>query len=76
MDINKVEYIDRMKALQRKCDYEQWVKFYYSTILLAADHSLQSIRKWLKIRSESLSVIEKSGKSIKAIGSFYDTIEQ
>lgn len=76
MNVNKVEYIDRMKALQRKCDYERWVKFYVSTILLAADHSLQSIRKWLKIRSESLSMIQENVKSIRAILSIYDSIEQ
>lgn len=76
LNINKVEYIDRMKAFQGKCDYEQWTKLYINTILLTADHSLQNIRKWLKIWGENLFMIEKAGKSITVIWSIYDSIEQ
>lgn len=76
LNVNKVEYIDRMKALQRKCDYEQWVKFYVRVVIFAASNSLENIRKWLAVRNENLAMIEKSGKSIKAIWSFYDSVEQ
>lgn len=74
--LNKVEYIDRMEALRHKCDYEQWIKFYIKAIIFAADDSLKKIKKWLQIRAKNQTAIDRSAKSIKAIQSFYVSIEQ
>lgn len=74
LNTNKVKYIDWMKSLQKKCDYEQWVKFYVRAVLFAAENSLENIRKWMEVRNKNLAMIEKCGKSIKAIRSFYDSI--
>lgn len=76
LSLNKVEYIDRMEALRRKHDYEQWVKFYVKAIIFAADDSLKRIKKWLQIRDKNIAKIERSSKSIKAILLFYDSIER
>lgn len=76
LSMNKVEYFDRMSALQRGCEYMQWIKFFVRAILFAADESLRSIKKWLQIRKKNLQLIERSEKSIKAIRPFYDNIER
>lgn len=75
LNVNKVEYIDRIDSLHYKKEYEQWIKFFLKVIIFATDDSLNKIKEWLNIREKNIAKIEKSGKVIKNIKRTYGIIE-
>lgn len=76
LNINKVEYFDRLERLHHIQDYEQWIKFFIRAVIFSADASLENIKGWLRIRNQNLSKIEKSKKPIRAIIEVFNVIEQ
>ena len=76
VSLNKMEYKDRIGLLHRRRDYEQWIKFFITSVIFAADESLAMIEKWLRLREHNIKKIEASGKSIKSIMQVYDVIER
>lgn len=76
LNLNKVEYMDRIEQLQSKRDYEQWIKFFIKSVIFAADDSLGKIKSWLCIRKKHLSIIDKINKPIRAIKDVYAVIER
>ena len=76
LNINKVEYIDRMKSLQNlNCDYEQWIKFFVKAVIFTADDSLNKIKNWLYIREKNTKKLEDSDITVKSIKKIYDIVE-
>ena len=76
MNLNKVEYIDRIEAIHRQHAYEQWIKFFIKSIIFAAEDSLNRIECWLRMRETNLAKIEQIEKPVKAIKLFYEAIER
>lgn len=76
LNLDKIEYIDRIKSLQGRRDYGQWIKFYIKSIIFAAEDALEKIGSWLRVREKHLAKIDQGNSPIKALKKVYSIIER
>jgi Fic family protein len=64
---NRIEYYDRLTETRTKGNYEQWVKFFLKATMESADDAINTIRDMIHLHQKNLSLIEKTGKSVKNV---------
>jgi len=60
--LNKIEYFDRLKEVQRFGNFEQWVKFFVKALISAAEDSINIINRLLALREKTVAKIMTLGK--------------
>jgi Fic family protein len=68
---NRAEYYDRMALVREKGDYEQWVSFFVSAILEAADDAVMAADKLIALHEKNFALIQKIGRSAKTAGKVF-----
>lgn len=56
---NQVEYYDRISEVRRTGNYEQWIHFFLEALNAAAQDAMESIRKLIALRADSLKNFRK-----------------
>ena len=76
LEINKVEYFDRLKAVYNSGNYEQWIKFFLTMLFLSANIMNKQIGKAMRLRKKNLGIIDGSAKDKKYLNNAYHYAEK
>jgi Fic family protein len=74
--INKINYFDRISQVQNIGDYGQWVKFFVKAFISSADHSINTINAYIKLRDNYIKKIMTLGKQAKNTMLLFEYIEK
>lgn len=73
---NQVEYYDRISEVRRSGNYEQWVEFFLESVEEAANDSLLTIQKLVKLHDTNIEKLPKSNRAKDNLRAIFDYIEQ
>ncbi|MBQ6971581.1 MAG: Fic family protein [Synergistaceae bacterium] len=62
---NRLEYYDRLEAVRKSGDYEQWIKFFLRAISESADNAAVTIDRLSRLRERVTEEIQSLGRSAK-----------
>lgn len=58
---NQIEYYDRMSAVRKTGDYEQWIKFFLDGIHTSGKSAIDTADQLISLRNTNLNKLEKEG---------------
>ena len=73
---NRTEYYDRMMLVREKGDYEQWVRFFLTAVLEAANDAIVTIDKLVSLHDRNSLLIQKLGRSAKTAMNLFRYLEE
>jgi len=73
---NRTEYYDRMMLVREKGEYEQWVRFFLTAVLEAANDAIETIDKLVSLHDKNSLLIQKMGRSIKTASILFKYLEE
>lgn len=62
---NRIEYYDRLEAVRKSGNYEQWVKFFLRALSESAESAAVTIGELSKLRAKVIERINELGRSAK-----------
>ncbi len=65
LEVNKVEYFDRIRAVHNFGEYEQWVKFFLKGIGVTADLCLRRIDALIQYREKCFALFKSYERDLK-----------
>jgi len=73
---NRTEYYDRMMLVREKGEYEQWVRFFLTAILEAANDAIETIDKLGSLHDRNSLFIQNLGRSAKTASNLFRYLEE
>lgn len=64
---NKDEYIDSMFAVSAKGDWTRWLKFFFRTIKISSEETIDTIMRLNNLQSEYRAKIQQNTRSVSAM---------
>lgn len=64
---NQIEYYDRMSAVRKTGDYEQWIKFFLDGIHTSGKSAIDTADQLISLRNTNLNKLEKEGFTQRTI---------
>ena len=76
LKLNRAEYYDRLTLVREQGDYEQWVRFFLTSILESANDAVETIGKFYRLRESNLPRVEGLGRSAKTATALFSYLEE
>jgi Fic family protein len=73
---NQVEYYDRITAVRKSGNYEQWVGFFLEAVDAAAVDAVESIEKLSALHDSNLAKLPKTNRTKDSVRMVFDYLEQ
>lgn len=72
---NRVEYYDRMTEVRNKGNYEQWIRFFLTSILESSQDAIQTIDELTGLHDRNQALIEGLGRARINAGILFEYLE-
>lgn len=76
LKLNRLDYYDRLTAVRKSGNYEQWVKFFIQALYQTAADALTAIEQLTALREKNRQKIEGLGRSAGSARRVYNYIEK
>jgi Fic family protein len=73
---NRAEYYDRLMYVREQGNYEQWVRFFLTAVLEAANDAIVTIDKLVSLHDRNSLLIQKLGRSAKTASNLFKYLEE